>query len=129
MDLTVSVSGSVLDQLDQAVAINDLAGRRSHVATDLEILRCGGRLVADQPLPVLQQVAKSVHEVPAAGLRGSSPVHDRVRHPEIRRRHHVEDLPGGELDDVLVLSRDPVHVGCRVVPPLLLKKEALVRKL
>jgi hypothetical protein len=49
-----------------------------------------------------------------------------VGRQEVRRRHHVEDLAGAELDHRLVLARDAADARGGVVPPLLLQQERLV---
>ena len=119
--------GDVLDQLNEPIAVNHLAGRDRNVAPNLERLRARRRLAADASLPIVQKIAEAVDEVSPACLQGSPP-YRRVGGEEVGRRGHVEDLPGSELDDVLVLSRDPVDPGGGVVPPLLLQEKGLVEE-
>ena len=105
----------VLDQLDQSVAVDDLAGRDGHVAAR------PGR-PPSRPAASLRTIRsqssrklrKPCDEVLAARFQGA-PLHDRVGGEEIGGRDHVEDLPRDELDDAsccLVTPSMPVVALC-----------------
>ncbi|TXH64123.1 MAG: hypothetical protein E6Q93_00535, partial [Burkholderiaceae bacterium] len=117
--------GRVLDEFDQPVPVDDLAGRDGHVAPRHECVRPRRTAARDRALPVLDEVLRAAQQVPAA-LGGGLRQHVGVRRQEVRRREHVERLPRHELHEVLVPGGDAAHVGGRVVPPLLVQQEALV---
>ena len=89
---TVSRGGRVLDELDQPIAVDDLARGDRHRSAHLEGLRAG-RLPAEHgPLPVLDEVHRTPEEVGPALLPGR--LQDLGVGPrEVRRREDVEQLP------------------------------------
>ena len=110
----------VLDQLDQAVAEHDWPG-------DTATLRptagsCGRAAVPARACPKSSAQLRAPRTKFMPPCRAPAP-DLRIGPDEIRRRDHVEDLPGGEFDHLLVLSRHAAHAGCRVAPPLLLQQE------
>ena len=118
--------GRVLDQLDQPVAIDDLARRSPQ--------RCGRSRTARRPPAGRPLTARSQSSTKFCAPRTRFiPDSARVRSStsgfvseEVRRRQHVEELPRRERDDVLVLLRHAAHARHRVVPPLLHQQERLV---
>ena len=114
----------VLDQLDQLVAVDDLARGHRDLLTDPEGFRALLPAPGDGPLPVLPEVDGAVHEVGAAGPeRRLDDLGVQRRH--VGRRHHVQDLPGDEGHHLLVMGGDAGDVGGGVVPPLLREEEGL----
>jgi hypothetical protein len=117
--------GCVLDQLDQVVAEHHLAWRDRHVLADLEPFDPGRRIVKRETPCIVEKVHGAAPQVGAAA--GSDGIqHLGVGPDEIRRRPHVQPLPPGESDHVLVMARHATHAGGGVVPPLLLQQKALV---
>jgi hypothetical protein len=114
----------VLDELDQPVAVDDLARRHGQRLADLEPLYADRRPAIDGTLPVLEEVPESTHEVHAP-LRAGSGEDLRVRQHEVRRREDVEHLPAHEPDAALVQPADAPDAGRGVVPPLLIEQERL----
>ncbi len=114
----------ILDELDQTVAIDDLARRHGDIAARFEVFRAGWLQAAHLALEIIDEVQGTTDEIGAARLDDAM-LHDRIGRNEIRRRHHVEHLPHGELDDIFMLRRDTGDSGRRIVPPLLLQQEAL----
>jgi hypothetical protein len=84
-----------------------------------------GPLACDGALGVLHVILKASDQVKAAG--GNSTRQDfGIGQRKIRRRKHVENLPRGELDHVLVALGNATQSGGGVVPPLLLQQKALI---
>ena len=69
-------------------------------------------------LVILDEVPEPPYQVRAERIDRSR-LHDRVGREEVRWREHIKDLPRGELYDVLVLLRDALDTGDRIMPPLL----------
>ena len=107
------------------VSKHHLAWGDRHVLADLEPFDPCRRIVEREAPCIFQKVHGAAPQVCAAALR------DGVQHlgvgpDEIRRRPHVQPLPPGESDHVLVMARHATHARGGVVPPLLLQQKALV---
>ena len=115
----------VLNELNQSVAINDLARRFGEVAANLESVGPGQLLARDGALGVLHVILKALDQVESAG--GDCAQQDfGIGQQKIRWREHVEDLPRCEFDHVFVAFGDAAQAGRGVVPPLLLQEKALL---
>ena len=109
----------VLDQFDQAIAINDLGGRDGEVAANLEFIGSSRFLSQKQRPPIFDKILSAAHKIRAAFLGGA--VQDLgVGEQEIGWGDHVEDLSRREFDHPLVRFAHPRHAGGGIVPPLLL---------
>ena len=107
------------------VSEHHLSWRDRHVLADLEAFDPGRFIVKRKTLCIVEEVHRAAPQVDAAaGFDGFQ--HFRVGPDEIRWRPHVQPLPPGESDHVLVMARHAAHAGRGVVPPLLLQQEALV---
>ena len=115
----------VLNELDQTIAINHLARGLGHVAADDESVGPNGPFAGDGALGVLHVVLKTFDQVEPAGGDGAQQDLG-IGQRKIRRRAHVEDLPRGELDHVLMVLGNAAQSGRGVVPPLLLQQKALI---
>src|SRR5215210_3715480 len=92
--------GLVLDELDEIVAVDDLARRHGDVLAELE-----GRGIrhAEAPLfEVSEQVPRSFREARSSGL-GDAPEGRGVGEQEVDRRHRVHELPEVEPEPPLLL--------------------------
>ena len=116
--------GRVLDQLDQSIAVNDLAGGDCQIAADREILGADRLLSADGALPIFRHIAQAGHQVHPAFADGL-PKYFRIGRQKIRGRDHVENLARDELHHLFVMLGDAADAGGRVVPPLLLQQKSL----
>ena len=114
----------VLDQLHQVIPEHHLARRRRHVPADDEALGADRRLARELPLEILQPVSPAFDEVGAPGLTRAGD-HLRVRPGAVRGGEDVEDLPGDERNDLLVMTLHARHVVGDVVPPLLVQQKSL----
>jgi hypothetical protein len=97
----------VLDQLDQLVAVDHLAGGERQVDADLELL-----LARDLHLPaleVVQQVVQPAAQILAAGVEHFAQ-HLRVGKREIRRAEHVRELADVEIDALVRARVKPFDV-------------------
>ena len=118
----------VLDELDQPVAIDHLAGSNRHVAANHEILGAERLLSADRALPILHHVAPAAHQIHPAFADGVAKDF-RVGQQEVRGGDHVEELARCELHHGFMVLGDAADTGGRVVPPLLIQQEALVHEI
>ena len=116
----------VLDQFDQAIAKDHVAGRDRHVAADLELRRRPpGRLPPSARSQSSTQLsAPRSRFVPPCAQRAVENL--RIGLDEVGRRNHVQELARAERDHLLVLAGDAANAGRRVVPPLLRQQERLV---
>jgi hypothetical protein len=97
-----------LDEFDQPILKNHLAGRDRKVLPDDELLGPDRRPAACRPLPVLDQVLKSLDEVVSAfGDRLRR--HFRIGPKKIRGREDIENLTGRERQPAFVALRNAVH--------------------
>jgi hypothetical protein len=110
------VSRGVLDQFDQPVAVDHLAGRAATSRPGTNASAPAGLPARALALPVLDEgcCMPASRFMPA---RSETVLlqHVRIRQQEIRRREHVEHLARGELNQVLVLRvtpRTPVVALC-----------------
>ena len=102
----------VLQQLDQFVLEDDLAGGDGDVAADLEGVRVGhlDLELALAALQVVEQMLQPLHQILAAGFQRLA--QDlRVGHDEIARRHGIDELARIEIDLLRRLGVEPVHVA------------------
>ena len=84
-----------------------------------------GLLPQHGPRPVLQEIRRSPEEVTPALFQGG--LEDlRVGPGEVRRREDIEQLSGGEVDDLLIVAGHAVHPSRGAVQPLLHEQERLV---
>ena len=114
----------VLDQLDQAVAQHDAAGRDCDVDAGRDALGADRRQVGRVAPQVFEHIGRAAQQVHAAFFE-RAPQHRGVGEHAVRRREHVEPLTRREADHLLVMSRDAGHTGGGVLPPLLAQKEEL----
>ena len=107
-----------MQQLDQVVLEDDLAGGRRNVLADFKSIgiRHPDRQLAFPALKILQQVLQTVHEIVAMGLHGN-PKHFRVGHQEICRCHRIDKLPRIKIDLLLGLLIKPLGVSYEVLCP------------
>ena len=115
----------VLDQLDQAIAVDDLARRDRHLVPDPECLGSHRPAAGRHALPVLEEVLRAADEV-HAHFRPRALDDFGIEERMVRRREDVEPLARAERDDLLVLRVHAVDARRRVVPPLLREQEGLV---
>ena len=74
----------VLDQLDQFVAEDHLAGRHGDGLADLEVLGAGRAHALHRALDVLEHVLQAAHQIlPLLGLRQGQQL--RIRRQVVRR--------------------------------------------
>ena len=109
------------------VAIDHFAGRHGNLVAGPVGFGPGWWLVVLQAVQIVEPVLKAAHQVLPAVLQGLF-LHFRIGQKIVRRRKHIEELPGCEFHDVFVLSGDAAYACCRVVPPLLIEKEGLVEQ-
>ena len=117
--------GRVLDQLHQPVAQHDLARGHGHLAPGREALGSGGRLFGHEALEVIQPVVQAAREV-GPSLAPGALQHDGVGEQPVAGRKHVQALPRGEGNHLLVMRRHAPHVLRGRLPPLLLQQKSLV---
>ena len=116
---------SILDQLDQAIAIDHLAGRYRDIAADLKLLGAGRLLAAQGALAICKKILRAAHQIESTGAY-CAPQDFRIGQQEIRWRGHVKQLPRGEFHHVFVMFRHPAQAGRGIVPPLLLQQKILI---
>ncbi len=116
--------GIVLDELDQPVAEDHLAGRRREVLSDLEGIDADRHAPAGRTLGIFDEIPGAAQEI-AAAFREGLAQDLGVGRDEVGRRDHVEHLPRREFEDALVAFRHAVHAGRGVMPPVLAEKEGL----
>ena len=116
--------GTVLDQFDQMVSEDDLSGSDRDIPPRYEPFRARGRATARKPVDIFEPVLKPREEVcPTSG--DGFVDHLGIGERIVGWREHVEHLPRGEGDHVLVVRSDAWHLPCRIVPPLLGEQERL----
>ena len=108
----------VLDQLHQIVLVDHLAGRGGDVLADLERLLVGHAdlQAPSAPLEVGEQVLEAIQQVLAAGLLGFAQDR-RIGQDEVARRDRADELPGVEVDLLLVLGIEPGDVADQRAQP------------
>ena len=108
----------VLDQLHQIVLVDHLAGRGGDVLADLERLLVGHAdlQAPSAPLEVGEQMLEAVQQVLAAGLLGFAQDR-RIGQDEVARRDRADELPGVEVDLLLVLGIEPGDVADQRAQP------------
>ncbi len=115
----------ILDQFDQAVAIDHLAGADAHILADDEILAAGRWRLGQRAAQVIQPVLRALAQIGAAGFHGL--LQDLWIGPEeVAGRPHVQPLPAGESHQILVMARNAAQAGGGVLPPVLLQQKALM---
>ena len=114
----------ILDQLDQVVAVDDLARRNRDRLAGHERVAPRRPGAGHQALPVLGEQLPPAYQVGPA-LRGGRREHLGIGPGEIRRRHHVQDLARHERHHALMVARYARHAGRRLLPPLLGRQERL----
>ena len=90
-----------------------------------EPFRADGGFLADRALPVFEEVRCPSHQILTAGIEGRLQdlgIADR----KIRRRHHVEHLPGDKGNHLFMMPGDASDAGRGVVPPLLCQEKTLI---
>ena len=106
--------GCVLEELDQIVFEDDLAGGDGDVLAQLELLQVGhpDPELALTPFEILEHVGKALHEILAARLDRPSG-HLGIRHREIRRREGVDELASIEIHLVRGMRIEPFRLAHR----------------
>ncbi len=117
----------ILNELDQSIAINDLARGHRYIAPNDIILGANGLLAACRAFQILHQVAQAAHQVLSTFADGM-PKQLGICQQEVRRREHVEHLARHEIHHVLMVFRHAADTRRRVVPPLLIEQEALIHQ-
>ena len=119
----------VLDELDQRVAEDHLAGGRWRRRARPEKPRRRRGLSRDaMRCQSSTRLRSAAHEIHAAVCGRSARAPRGLVSEEVRGREDVEQLARDESDDVLVMRRHAAHARGRVVPPLLGQQEALVHE-
>ena len=87
----------ILNELDQIVAIDDLARRHRNILADGKLLIMSGTAL-EQALPVLHPVVQAIDEIASASLHNLAQ-HFRVGAGKVRRSDRVETLTCHEIGD------------------------------
>jgi len=115
----------ILDQFDEVIPENHLAGCHGHLFPGAEILRACGELVVTLAPPVLQHIFPAPDEV-LPPLLFRYPGQDRVGPEKVGRGKDIHNLPGHKGNDILVMMGNTRDAGCGVLPPLFAKEEGLM---
>ena len=117
--------GGILDQFDQPVAIDHLAGACGQIAAHFVGIGPVRRVAVQAALPILQKVQPAAHQIGTA-LGPGLLQHHRISGHEIRRRQRIQRLPGRKVHLRLVAGIKAVDTGSCHMPPLLLQQKRLV---
>ena len=119
----------ILNQFDQVVAENHFAWRDRHITAHYELFTLNIQVFTGHGgFHVGHEVGPAAYQILAAFLQGSLEYFG-VGQRRVRRREHIENLPGYERDDSFVLFVDTSVTGRRVVPPLLSEQERLINQI
>ena len=115
----------ILNELDQAVAVDHLTGGDREGFADGVLVRPDRLLARGRALTVLHEVERALHQVGAALLEGRTQ-HLRVGQDEVGGREQIEQLAPGELEYLLLLPGHAAQTCRGIVPPLLRQQKALL---
>ncbi len=117
--------GCVLNQFDQMIAVDHLAGTARDLDSGAEGFGAGGRAPVALAFGIIGEIERAAHEVGAALVQRCRG-HFRIGGDEIDRRGEVQQLTRKKGQQFLVVAADAVDAGGGVVPPLLVEQEGLL---